>query len=124
MPISFNVVHTSYPPHSDFHDEVSFDMDGEASAAAYEGRDVAHPPHATVHDVMETWSQQTGLVVEYDHGTGFGYAAIFDGVGQPLDSALPPYWCYKINGEFANLGLSLQGVFPGDVVTWEYSACS
>lgn len=122
--IPFEVVYASYPLHSDSRDEVAFDLDGMASAPAYEGRDVAHPPHATVHDLMTTWSHQTGLVVDYDYGAGFGYAAIrFDGVGQPLDSAAPPYWCYKVNGDYAKLGLSLQEVVPGDTVTWDYGTC-
>lgn len=123
-PFTFDVLYASYPAHSDSHDDVLLDIDAEESSPAYEGRDVAHPPHATVHDLMMAWSRQTGLVVDYDYGMGFGYAAThFDGVGQPLSSALPPYWCYKLNGQYASLGLSLQKVEPGDVIAWDYGTC-
>ena len=45
-------------------------------------------------------------------------------VGQPLTSSAPPYWCYKLNGATADLGISLQTMAPGDVVTWEYAGCA
>ena len=123
-PFAFDVLYTSYPAHSDSQDDVLLDIDAKGSSPAYDGRDVAHPPHATVHDLMVAWSRQTGLVVQYDYGTGFGYAAThFDGVGQPLSSSLPPYWCYKLNGQYASLGLSLQEVKPGDAIAWDYGTC-
>lgn len=124
-PVSFEVRYTAYPAHSDFGDAVMLDVDGRISAPAYVDRDVSHPPHATIHDVLVTWSEATGIVVDYEYGNGFGYALTrIDGVGQPLDSALPPYWCYMINGAYAQLGLTLQEVKPGDVVVWEYASCS
>lgn len=102
-------------------DIVWFDPDAMAAAPDYVGRDMAHPPYATVHDAMTVWSQQTGVVVKYGYSNGLGYAVQqIDGVGVPLEvpSASNSYWCYDYNGALADKGVSLQEFQAGDVVTW------
>lgn len=109
------------PDKTDRADIVWFDPDALASAPDYVGRDMAHPPYATVHDVMTVWSQQTGVVVKYGYSNGLGFSVQqIDGVGVPLEvpSASNSYWCYDYNGALADKGVSLQDFHAGDVVTW------
>lgn len=121
---TFEAKYTASPGHADSSDLVWYDPDTFASASLYEGTDTQHPTHFTVHDFMVTWTNQTGTPVEYGGPGSFGFSVNkIDGIGQPLSSSLPPYWCYKINGASADLGISLQAVQPGDVVTWEYAGC-
>jgi hypothetical protein len=121
---TFNVLFTAQPGHEGTSHKVLFDPARLSSAPMYEGTDTERATTYTVHDLMVDWTAQTGIPVEYsDPGAfGFGVNAI-DGVGQPLSSSLPPYWCYTLNGDTADLGISLQTVAPGDVVEWEYSTC-
>jgi hypothetical protein len=113
------------PPHSDISDLVWYDPDELASAPLYNGSAATHPPTANVHDLMVTWERQTGKVIEYSAPASFGFGVDkVDGVGQPLSSSAPPYWCYTLNGESAELGISAQELMPGDVVTWEYGGCA
>lgn len=113
------------PPHPDVADLVWYDPDGHASAPAYEGTTMAHPPHANVHDLMVSWSTATGKEIVYSYFDGLGFSPDeIDGVGQPLTSTAPPYWCYTVNGATADFGISLQELNAGDVVTWEYGACA
>ena len=86
---------------------------------------MGHPPHATVHDLMVAWSTATGKAIDYSFFDGLGFSPDkIDGVGQPLTSAAPPYWCYTLNGAHAEFGISLQQLNPGDVVAWDYGACA
>jgi hypothetical protein len=121
---TLEAVFTASPDHDTISSEVWYDPSHLASAAMYEGSDVERATTYTVHDLMVDWTAQTGTVVEYGGPGAFGFSVeSIDGIGQPLDSSLPPYWCYTVNGESASLGISLQTVAPGDVVTWEYSTC-
>lgn len=123
---TLEVLYTSaVPPHPDVADLVWYDPDGYASAPSYEGTTMAHPPHANVHDLMVSWSIATGKDIVYSYFDGLGFSPDkIDGVGQPLTSAAPPYWCYEVNGQTADFGISLQELNEGDVVTWEYGACA
>lgn len=116
---------TAQPGHAARSDEVWYDPSRLASSPMYEGTGADRATTYSVHDLLVDWTAQTGVVVEYGGPGDFGYSVdAIDGVGQPLSSALPPYWCYAINGDSAGvLGISLQTVAPGDVVTWEYSTC-
>lgn len=115
----------AFPPHAPIQDEVWYDPDGRASAPLYADVDAEHPPYANVHDLMVTWTQQSGKAIEYDYFDGLGFSpSRIDGVGQPLTSSAPPYWCYQVNGETVDFGITLQPVQEGDVVTWEYGACA
>lgn len=119
------VLYSAYPVHANSEHVVAFDPSAMPTVADYEGRDVQHPDFATVHDFMHAWSEATGIEVQYDYFNGLGYSpSKFDGVGQPVSSAAPPYWCYKLNGESAGLGISLTPIAAGDIVTWEYGACA
>ena len=113
------------PPHAAVSDLVWYDPDELASAAAYEGKTVQHGPAANVHDLMVTWERQSGKTIQYSYFDGLGFSPNkIDGVGQPLTSSAPPYWCYKLNGASSDLGISAQTLAPGDVVTWEYAGCA
>lgn len=113
------------PARDPISDLVWYDPDGLASAPLYPGTPATHPPHANVHDLMVAWERQSGKVIEYSTPTAFGFGVDeIDGVGQPLSSSAPPYWCYKLNGASAELGISAQELSPGDVVTWEYAGCA
>lgn len=113
------------PPHAAISDLVWYDPDALASAPMYDGKDVQHPPTANVHDLMVAWSQQAGKAIDYGYFSGLGFSPDkIDGVGQPLTASAPPYWCYKLNGQSSDLGISAQPLTPGDVVTWEYAGCA
>ncbi|HET6399387.1 MAG TPA: DUF4430 domain-containing protein, partial [Candidatus Thermoplasmatota archaeon] len=118
------VYSAAVPPRPSTRTLVAYDPEAFASAPLYEGRDVAHPGYATVHDLLVAWTNATGTPVRYDYFSSLGYSpSAFDGVGQPVTSSAPPYWCYQVNGRSAEFGISLQAVRPGDVVRWEYGAC-
>lgn len=121
---TINAVFTASPGREDLGHVVWFDPSRLASAPMYEGTDADRATTYSVHDLMVDWTTQTGTQVTYGGPGAFGFSVdAIDGVGQPLDSSLPPYWCYTLNGESATLGISLQTVAPGDVVVWEYSTC-
>lgn len=121
---TMQVVYTSaVPPHPASEHVVWYDPDAYASASMYADAGVEHPPIANVHDVMVTWTEQTGIPVEYGGPGSFGFGVNkIDGVGQPLTSSAPPYWGYEVNGETAPLGITSMEVHPGDVIHWEYLA--
>lgn len=122
---TMQVKYTAYPLHASSSDVVFYDPDQRASGPMYNGTDVQHPDAATVHDLMVTWTDQTGIAIDYDYFAGLGYSpSKFDGIGQPVSAAAPPYWCYKLNGKTSDFGISLQPVAPGDVVLWEYAGCA
>lgn len=102
-------------------DLVWYDPSAFASAVLYAGRDVAHPPHANVHDLMVTWTQATGVEVVYGYSNGIGFSVqSIDGVGTGL--GIPTldnsYWCYEYNGASADFGITSQELQPGDAVLW------
>ncbi|HEX2066595.1 MAG TPA: DUF4430 domain-containing protein, partial [Candidatus Thermoplasmatota archaeon] len=113
------------PPHPASSDLVWYDPDERAAAPLYDEKGVPHPPVASVHDLMVTWTRQTGIPVEYGHSASFGFSVLrIDGVGAPLSNGTPPYWCYDVNGESASLGITLQPVAPGDTIRWEFAGCT
>ncbi len=122
---TFETVYTADPTHDDGSDLVWFDPSAHASLPLYDGKAAPRTDQYSVHDLMVDWTAQAGKPVEYGYSEAFGFSVSkIDGVGQPLDASLPPYWCYKVNGESADFGISLMTVQPGDVVTWEYGACA
>ena len=125
-PVTVEVLYTmAVPPHSASEHSIWVDVDAFASAPQYADKPRPHPGHANVHDALVTWSTQTGIAIEYSYDPSFDFGVVrIDGVGQPLSSEAPPYWCYKLNGETPDLGITLQPLTPGDVVTWEYAGCA
>lgn len=126
-PVTLEVKYTAQPTHPASNHTVAIDIDARPAAPDYAGKDVGHPDLFTVHDLLVAWSAATGTEVSYQYSNGLGYAPTsFDGVGNPLGlgSTAPPWWCYKVNGTSADLGITLQGVAPGDRVTWEYAGCA
>jgi hypothetical protein len=123
---TFEAAYTmAVPPHASSSDLVWYDPDEHASASLYAEKGATHPAVASVHDLMVTWTRQTGTPVTYSHSTSFGFGVErIDGVGAPLSNGTPPYWCYKLNGASASLGITLQPVAPGDIVTWEFAGCA
>lgn len=122
---TFEAKYTAYPLHDDTSDVVWYDPTVLASLPQYEGLTTPRAATFSVHDFMAAWSAQTSLEVEYSYSESFGFGVDrIDGVGQPLDSSAPPYWCYKVDGATADLGISLQPMEPGQVVTWEYAGCA
>ena len=122
-PVTVEVTYTmAVPAHAPSEHTLWMDLDAFASAPLYDGKARPHPGFANVHDAMATWSAQTGTPVEYSYHESFDFGVNkIDGVGQPLDASAPPYWGYKVNGDTADLGITLQPVTPGDVVSWEYA---
>jgi hypothetical protein len=113
------------PPHAASSDLVWYDPDEHASAPQYAQQGATHPPIASVHDLMVTWTRQTGTPVGYGYSASLGFSVLqIDGVGAPLSNGTPPYWCYKLNGATANLGITLQPIAPGDVVGWDFAGCT
>lgn len=122
---TFEAKYTAYPVHPDTTDTLWYDPSVLASLPMYEDRTTPRAPTFSVHDFMAVWSQQTTRPIEYTYSESFGFGVSkIDGVGQPLDASAPPYWCYKLDGESADLGISLQPMEPGSVVTWEYAGCA
>jgi len=122
----FDVKYTAaVPPHAASSDTVWYDPDEQASKSMYLANGTTHPAGATVHDLMVTWTRQTGTHIAYSYSASLGFGVSFiDGVGQPLTAEAPPYWCYKLNGASASLGISTQTFAPGDDVTWEFAGCT
>jgi hypothetical protein len=122
-PMTVQVTYTmAVPAHPPSEHTLWMDLDAFSSAPLYEGKARPHPGFANVHDAMATWSAQTGTPVEYSYHESFDFGVNkIDGVGQPLDASAPPYWGYEVNGETADLGITLQPLAPGDVVSWEYA---
>jgi hypothetical protein len=122
---TFETKYKAQPTHPDGSDAVWHDPSVHASLPMYDGKGAARTDQYSVHDLMVDWTAQTGRPVEYGYSESFGFSVSrIDGVGQPVDASLPPYWCYKVNGVSADFGISLQAVAPGDVVTWEYGGCA
>jgi hypothetical protein len=122
---TFETKYTAYPAHDDGSELVWYDPSTHASLAMYDGKAAPRTDQFSVHDLMVDWTAQTGKAIEYGYSESFGFSVSkIDGVGQPVDASLPPYWCYKVNGQTADYGISLQPLMPGDVVTWEYAGCT
>lgn len=123
-PVTIEVLYTmAVPSHPSSTHTIWMDLDAFASSSSYEGKARPHPGHANVHDAMVTWTTQTGTPVQYSYHDSFDFGVVrIDGVGQPLDASAPPYWGYKVNGQTASLGITLQAIAPGDSVTWEFAA--
>lgn len=121
---TMEVVYTAaVPPHAPTTHVVWYDPGAFASASLYEEAGAEHPPITNIHDVMVTWTQQTGIAIEYGGPGSFGFSVNkIDGVGQPLTASAPPYWGYEVNGETAPLGITAMEAHPGDVIHWEYLA--
>lgn len=117
----------NYPERTDYTTPITWDPDGRASAPMYDGRSLAHPDFATVHDAMVEWSAQDGPVIVYAYSDGSvkGYSVVqMDGVGTPVEGGtLTSTWCYRhydaAGTEYSGvLGLSIQPMTPGDTVDW------
>jgi hypothetical protein len=121
---TFETKYTAYPAHDDGSDTVWFDPSVRASLPMYDGKAAPRSDQYSVHDLMVDWTAQTGTAIEYGYSESFGFSVSkIDGVGQPVDASLPPYWCYKVDGQTADFGISLQPLLPGQTVTWEYAGC-
>lgn len=119
MQVTVEVRYKGAPGATDRTDVVLFDPMAFASAPAYEGQTVAHPGHATVHDAMVEWTEDTGVAVAYDYHPTFAYAVRqIGGIGAPVSGLPAQAWCYEINGSSAPLGISTMAVTDGDVMTW------
>ncbi|HUR64658.1 MAG TPA: DUF4430 domain-containing protein [Candidatus Thermoplasmatota archaeon] len=113
------------PPHAASSDLVWYDPDELASKPMYAEKGATHPPKANVHDVMVTWTRQTGVVIDYSYSRSFDFGVEhIDGKGNSLQAGEPPWWCYTLNGQTAGLGISAQEVHPGDVIAWELATCT
>lgn len=122
---TFETKYTAYPAHEDGSDLVWYDPSAHASLSMYDGKSAPRTDQFSVHDLMVDWTAQTSTAIDYGYSESFGFSVSkIDGVGQPVDASLPPYWCYKVNGQTADYGISLQPLMPGDVVTWEYAGCT
>lgn len=119
---TMEVVYTAaIPPHPSTNHVVWYDPDAFASKPMYDAAGATHPGIANIHDVMVTWTAQTGIPIVYGGPGEFGFEPQkFDGVGQPLSAAAPPYWLYEVNGETAPLGITSMEAHPGDAIYWHY----
>ena len=102
------------PARADRADAVMVDSDDFSSLPMYEGCAVGHPGHFTVHDALVQWSAATDVTISYGACGPFGHGVdAIDGYENPGD------WCYLIDGEAAEFGISTQAVAPGQTVTWD-----
>lgn len=103
---------SALPPRAAIADTIWFDIDALLAAPLHDGKGIPHPPHATVHDALVAWTQAGRAVeVSYHESFAFGVESI-DGHGALSD------WCYTVNGENAELGITGQRFEPGDVIHW------
>lgn len=114
---------TSSTPSTD--DTVWVDMTRFASEPDYDAQGGRHPDMVTVHDVMVTWEAATGHDVEYSYSERYSAFSVerIDGEGNGLDAGEPPWWCFDLNGERADFGISLQPFTPGDRIDWDLGTC-
>jgi len=93
-----------------------FDVDALASrdSGHYDGCSQQHPGHANVHDAMMEWTAGTGREVRYGACGDFGVS-----VEAIEGHESPGFWCYAVNGEPAEFGITLQPFRPDDVVAWD-----
>lgn len=122
---TFEATYTAYPMHDDLRTTIWYDPGVLASLPQYAGKGTARADTFSVHDFMTAWTMQTATEITYTYSEAFGFGVShIDGIGQPVTAGAPPYWCYKVNGESADLGISLQTMTPGDTITWDYGACA
>lgn len=113
-----------YPGLEDRDDPFWFDIHTFHSRPLYDDVDMEHPGNTTVHDAMAAWEVATGVPVDYRFTPSLGYSVThIDGAGNPVDSAAPPWWCYQVNGQAPDLGVSSQPFVPGDVILWDLGDC-
>lgn len=103
---------SAIPPRPSLDDELWLDIDAALSGPSYAGRNIPHPPHANVHDVLVAW-EQSGRAIEYSYSESFGFGLeSIEGHGALSE------WCYDVNGSEAPLGITGQEFRPGDVIAW------
>lgn len=124
--IDYGPYHPSYPgaPWKEQH-EIWIDIDDRPSAAQYAAVNAKHKDAFVAHDQLVLYEGLTGKKVEYRWYPSFQQFAVdrIDGAGNPVSSSAPPWWCYKLNGRFAD-GISIQVVRPGDLVEWNLGTCT
>lgn len=105
-------------------DSVWVDIVDYAATSQYDEQGAQHPDYVNIHDVMVSWEQQHGHEVEYSYNSGFNSFSVesIDGHGNGLAGS-PPWWCYQVNGEYANQGISIQRFTPGDIIAWDLGTC-
>jgi len=104
---------------------VGFDPSHRPALLEYDGRDVEHPDHYTVHDLMVQWSEDEGVPVQtgYFDGIGFSLDAI-DGVAGDFSDGACWFWSLSIDGEASEVGMGEVEVRDGTAVAWTYTDCS
>ncbi len=101
---------------SDHDDTFWYDMAALPSLAtgAYTGCQQGHPGTPNVHDAMVAWEAATGNDVGYGACGSFGVP-----VNDINGHANPGYWCFEVNGEASETGITLAEVAPGDEIVWD-----
>lgn len=103
---------SAIPPRDPLDVQLWIDIDEQASAPQYDGKGIPHPPHANVHDVMTVLDRE-GHAVEFSYHESFAFGVeSIEGQGAFSD------WCYRVNGEIADLGITGQQFEPGDEIEW------
>lgn len=116
MPFSVQVTYRGDIGMEDRNDTFWFDITARLSrqSGAYDGCSQQHPGHANVHDALIGWTLATG------HGVTYGDCGDFGVSVEAIEGhESPGFWCYEINGEAAEFGITLQEVSAGDVVSWD-----
>lgn len=101
------------------------DMTTHASGPMYDDVGGRHPDMVTVHDVMVVWEAATGHSVDYSYSERYSAFNVerIDDEGNALSAGEPPWWCFDVNGERADFGISLQPFTPGDRIDWDLGTC-
>lgn len=104
---------------------VGFDPGHRPALLEYDGRDVEHPDHYTVHDLMVQWSEDEGVPVQTSHFDGIGFSLdAVDGVAGSFSDTACWFWSLSVDGEPSQLGMGEVEVRDGTAVTWTYTDCS
>lgn len=79
--------------------------------ASYEGCEQPHPERANAHDALLDYSDIVGVPITYTDCGSFGVSV---DVVDDVDYG-PLGWCFNVNGEAAEFGISLLELNDGDV---------
>lgn len=96
------------------------DLDATPASPLYDEVNATRPERFTAHDQLFLMETLDGVPVDEQYSATFSgfFVEYIDGAGNPASSDAPPYWLFEVNGEPADLGMSLIELAPDDHVRW------
>lgn len=101
--------------------DVPFDPESRPAAPAYTGG-FAHPDGFTAHDLLVTWSQQTGETFNVTYSDAYGHSLeAIAGTAAWSGETGGWFWRLDVNGVASQVGISGAPVADGDTVRFVYA---